>query len=242
VRLFPSSTSVRVLITGAVICAGSLPSVAQYIEPVEGLPIEPRFVSLGASWWNFAPLGSNVLPDSSAIRFNRVAPTLAYHDGQLDIAASYTTYAEGGESHPAIYFGGKFGQEIPLSGPRSAALTLPISALVEFTKVEANGLSRQTFNVGDIGLGAGLKYRSVSRTMQFWVEGGGVAALAFDAYSLGNGFCGAAYAEAALLIGDVGPFKGIALIYRFRWQSWSMSDHEFNYSSLVHGPELGVVF
>jgi hypothetical protein len=233
---------IRLLASVALVCAGPRLAYAQYIEPVEGLPMESRFVSLGASWWDFAPLGSNVLPDSSAIRFRRVAPKVAYHDGQLDIAAAYTTYTEGGESHPAIYFGGKFGQEIPLSGHRSSALSLPLSALVEFTKVEASGPSRQTFNVGDIGLGAGLRYRSVSRTMQFWVEGGGIAALAFDAYTLGNGFCGAAYAEAALLIGDVGPFKGIAFIYRFRWQSWSMSDHEFNYRSLVHGPELGVVF
>jgi hypothetical protein len=215
---------------------------AQYIEPEEGLPPSPRFVSAGAAWWSFSPLESNSAPDSSRIGFDRAGPVLSYRDGQLDLVVAYTRYEHGTESSPAIYFGGRFGQEIVLAGRPAAAFTIPVSLLLEFTKVEASGPSRQTFNVGAVGLGGGLKYRLSSRTLQLWVEGGGSAAFAFDSYSMRNGFCGGAYAEAAVLFGNVGPFTGIALSYRLRLMSWSMSDQTQNYRALVHGPTVGVVF
>jgi hypothetical protein len=232
----------RLLSVCALVCAAAFTASAQYIEPEEGLPLAPRFASVGAMWWTFGPLGSNPLPDSSAISFNRVAPLVSYRDGSLDLAFAYTTYTDGSGSHPALFFGGKYVQDIVLSGRRSTPLTLPLSVLVQFTKVQAGGPSRQTFNIGIAGLGAGLKYRTLSRQMQLWVEAGGIAAFAFDAYSMRNGFCGGAYGEAAALFGNVGPFAGIALTYRFQWQSWSMSSHEFNYRSFVHGPSLGVIF
>jgi hypothetical protein len=234
--------AIRLVVATALVSAVTGSARAQYIVPEEGLPPSPRFLAAGPVWWSFSPLGSNTLPDSSAIRFDRVAPLLSYRDGLLEIMVAYTRYQHGTESSPAIYFGGKVGQEIGLSATRTSALTFPISLLAEFTKVEASGPSRQTFNVGAVGLGGGLKYRLSSRTMQFWIEGGGTAAFAFDAYSMSSGFCGGAYGEAAILFGNVGPFEGIALTYRFRLLSWSMTDHAQNYRAVVHGPTVGVVF
>lgn len=217
-------------------------TAAQYIEADDSLPVEPRFLSAGALWWKFDPKQSNPGVDSTTVRMDRVAPMISYRDGLLDLVVAYTTYSDMSGSHPAIFFGARLAQEVWLSRAPSGGLSLPVSILGDFTKVEGSGLQRETFNVGTIGLGAGLKYRWTGRSTQVWVEGGAAASFAFEAFSLRNGFSSVVFGEAALLLRRVGPFAGVAILYRVRLQNWSMSNSEFNYRSLVHGPSIGLLF
>jgi len=37
-------------------------------------------------------------------------------------------------------------------------------------------------------------------------------------------------------------FKGLTFGYRFRYQSWSISDPRLDYTSTFHGPYIGAMF
>jgi hypothetical protein len=74
---------------------------------------------------------------------------------------------------------------------------------------------------------------------------GAVAHLAINAVEQLNartGFSGAVVADAAALVRGLGLGEGLVLGYRFRLQTWSLSDPRFNYRALAHGPYLGVAF
>jgi hypothetical protein len=217
-------------------------SEAQYVESDDAMPEAPRFLSAGAFWWAFDPRQSNPEGDSIGIRMNQVAPALSYRDGSFDLLFAYTTYSADGGSHPAILFGARLGQDLVLSRSPSGGLAVPVSILGDYTTVEGSGPERETFNVGTVGIGAGLKYRWSGRSVQAWVEGGAVASFAFEAYSLRNGFSSLVFGEAAVLLRKVGPFGGLAIVYRLRLQNWSMSESQFNYRSFMHGPSIGLLF
>jgi hypothetical protein len=63
-----------------------------------------------------------------------------------------------------------------------------------------------------------------------------------EGFSVGTGFSAATMGDAVLQIRDVGILEGIAVGYRFRLQTWAMSEARFNYRSLSHGPYLGILF
>ena len=215
---------------------------AQYIEPEQGLPQDPRALSLGVLLWDFAPRSSNPLADSSALRFSRGAFAAAYSDGFLDVVFAYATYGDATGNHPAIFVGARVSQALPLTARQPSMLSVLISLQGDYTKVDAGGPSRSTFNAGTLGLGGALRYQTGSRSFQFWVEAGGAAAFAFEAYSTGTGFSPIGLAGAGVQIASAGPFAGITFAYRFRYQSWSMSNDEYDYRSVTHGPSVGILF
>ena len=230
------------LILAASVCCGTGSLRAQYSEPEEGLPRDFRSVSAGVLLWDFAPSSSNPLADSSSLRFSRGAFAAAYSDGFIDLLIAGTTYGDDAGNHAAIFVGARISQEFPLAGQVPTLLSAAISLQGDFTKVEAGGPSRNSFNAGTIGLGGALRYRTGSRSFQFWVEAGGAAALAFDAYSTGSGFSPIGFAGAGFHVATSGPFSGLTFAYRFRYQSWSMSNAEDDYRSVCHGPSVGILF
>jgi hypothetical protein len=215
---------------------------AQYIEPEEGLPRDPRGVSAGVLLWDFAPRSSNPLADSSALAFLRGAFAAAYSDGFLDLLFAYASYSDNAGSHPAIFVGARVSQSLALAGQPRSTLSLAISLQGDYTKVDAGGPSRSTFNAGTIGLGVALRYQTGTRSFQFWVEAGGAAAFAFEAYSTGTGFSPIGLAGAGIQIASGGPFAGLTFAYRFRYQAWSMSNAAYDYRSVSHGPSVGILF
>jgi hypothetical protein len=216
---------------------------AQYYDPrEEAPPAEARFVYGGAMWREFSPLPANSLPDSAAIRFTRVMPLVGFRAGLVDMYFGYTTYMNGGQSRSAIVFGGTVGGEYVALGGRPGALLVQLMLAADFTKVESGGPQREDFNVASVGLGMGLEYRYRARTMLFWVRAGVIAQYATEGFSTGSGFSPAVAAESMLCLRGIGPFDGIALGYRFRLQTWSMSNAALDYRSVFHGPTLGVMF
>jgi hypothetical protein len=231
----------RLILAASVLC-GTASLRAQYIEPEEGLPREFRSVSAGVLLWDFAPRSSNPLADSSSLRFSRGAFAAAYSDGFMDLLFAYGTYGDNAGNHAAIFVGARISQAFPLAGQSPSLLSAAISLLGDYTKIDAGGPSQNSFNAGTIGLGGALRYRTGSRSFQFWVEAGGAASLAFEAYSTGTGFSPIGFAEAGFHIATGGPFAGLTFAYRFRYQSWSMSNAEFDYRSVFHGPSVGILF
>jgi len=216
---------------------------AQYYDPREdGPPAEARFLYGGAMWRDFSPGTANPLPDSAAIRFTRVMPVVGFRTGLVDILFGYTTYENGGQSRSAVFFGTTVATEFVASGTRPGALLVQLMLAADFTKVESGGAQRSDFNVASVGLGGGLEYRYRSRSVQFWARAGVIAQYAIEGYSTGSGFSPVVTAESVVCLRDIGLFEGIVLGYRFRLQTWSMSNATLDYRSIFHGPTLGVMF
>jgi hypothetical protein len=66
--------------------------------------------------------------------------------------------------------------------------------------------------------------------------------IAFQGLAAGTGSSLATVGEAGLLLPRVPIGEGLALSYRVRLQTWSLSDNRFNYRSLYHGPSIGILF
>jgi len=235
----------RIFASAAVmICACFLIGTAraQYFERPEYEPSEARYLYAGFMQRDFVPLGSNPVSDSLAIRFKRIMPHIGFHQGMVDVVFGYTTYSLRGVSRSTIFFGTTVATEVPISFSRPHALLLPVMISADFTKAEAVGTERDNFNIGSVGLGAGLKYRFMAGGLEFSVQAAEVASFSFEGLSTQTGFSASTLADAVLHLKDVRIFEGIVLAYRFRLQTWSMSDSRFNYRSISHGPSIGVMF
>jgi hypothetical protein len=215
---------------------------AQYIEGREYAPSEARYATLGFVDRDFTPLGSNSLPDSLAIRFKRIMPMLSFRQGAAELFLGYTTYTLSGSSKSTVVFGGRFGTEVPIVGRRSSMLLFPLQLAADFTKAEGIGPSRENFNVASVGIGAGLKYRYFNSTTEFSIGFEELAQYSSEGFGVGTGFSAASLADATLQLRGIGVLDGIAVGYRFRLQTWSMSESKFNYRSVSHGPYVGIMF
>ena len=214
---------------------------AQYIERLETEPREARYISAGVMMRDFAPLPSNALPDSLRIRYKALMPMIGFRQGPVEFLFGYTSYDHLGGSRTSIFFGTTISSELPLTGRGPGGLTLPVLLAADYTKSETGGPQKRDFNIGSVGVGMGLKYRHMSRTIDFQLHGEAIAHLSFEGYSGRTGFSAAAIGEAAFMLKNVLVLDGIVLGYRFRYQRWAMGDDEFNYRAITHGPFLGVM-
>ncbi len=214
---------------------------SQYLEPTSYEPSDARFVSAGIFARDFLPVSSNPL-DGSAISYHRIMPVIGLRQGPIDATFGYTRYSLDGQTLAAIMFAAAFTAELRLTGTRESALVLLMSLQADYTKSESSGPERASFNIGSIGVGGGLRYRWLGRSFETSVSVSGAAQYSFEGYAVGTGFSPLLLAEAGVVVPQAFSFGGIALGYRLRLQTWSMSDERFNYRSVSHGPYVGLVF
>jgi hypothetical protein len=220
----------------------SFPATAQYDEQRGYEPAEVRYIAAGFVDRNFTPRSTNSLPDSLAIHYRRIMPMVSFREGAAEISFGYSTYDLAGGSKSTIYFGGRFGTEVPIAGRRPSVLLFPLMLAADFTKAEGIGTSKEDFNIASVGLGVGLKYRYFSGGTDLSVEVEEIAQYSSEGFGVGNGFSAATVGDATILLRGVGLFDGIALGYRFRLQTWAMNQGKFNYRSVSHGPYVGIMF
>jgi hypothetical protein len=214
----------------------------QYAERREYAPSEARYITLGFVDREFTPRDSNSFPDSLTIRHKCVMPMLSFRQGGAELFFGYTTYTLSGSSKSTIFFGGSFGTEVPIVGRRSSVLLFPLQLAADFTKAEGIGPSREDFNIASVGIGAGLKYRYFDSNADFSIGVEELAQYSSEGFGVGTGFSAASLGDATLLLRNVGIADGIVVGYRFRLQTWSMSESKFNYRSVSHGPYVGIMF
>jgi hypothetical protein len=220
-------------------CSGAR---AQYYEEREFKSRDTRFVYAGVLQRNFVPRGSNNAPDSSRIDYTRLMPMIGFRQGAVDIYVGYTKFDQHGKSNAAIVVGTVVATEFPVSGRgRTSALMMPLMFAADFTKAESGGPERDNFNIASLGLGAGLTYRLSLESVDFSLHAGELFQYATQGLSVGSGFSAATLADATVILRDIG-FEGLTLGYRFRLQTWAMSDTRFDYRSVAHGPYIGVLF
>jgi hypothetical protein len=219
------------------LAAASAPG--QYYDEEESLSPGDRFISAGAMWRTFEPRPSNTRPDSAVIRFEGLMPLVAFRQGFVDAYLGYSVPENG---VTAVVAGTTVSTDLPLVRSRASILSLPIILSADFTKVSSGGAGRDDFNVGSLGIGAGVAFRWRGSRTAFWVQGGEIIHLAFEGFAGKSGSSVATIAEAGVLFAGVGIGEGLALSYRFRMQSWTVGGGQSDYTSTYHGPSIGVIF
>lgn len=215
--------------------------LSQYYE--EKAPaIDARFVTAGVTTREFTPRSTNSLPDSIRIQYNRIMPMISFRQGGGELMFGYSTYTLSGSSKTTIFFGGKFGTEVPIAGRRPSMLVFPLVLVVDYTKAEGIGPSKEDFNIASVGIGIGLKYRYVTSSMEFSIDVEEVAQYSTEGIGIGSGFSASTLSDAVLVLRDFGVLEGTVVGYRFRLQTWAMSESKFNYRSVSHGPYVGILF
>jgi hypothetical protein len=81
----------------------------------------------------------------------------------------------------------------------------------------------------------------VADLVDWSVSTGVVAQYSFEGLSTGSGFSPAVLAEGVAYFPRVGVLDGLIAGYRFRWQSWSLREGQFDYRVISHGPFVGVM-
>ena len=222
--------------------AGMPALYGQYYEGREESTGGSRALTAGLLRFEFTPRPTNTLPDSATFRGAALMPMLAFRQGIVDLYLGYTRFEERGNTHSAVLFGMQVTRDLPLGGQGSDGLTLPLMVAADYTKVSSGALQRDDFNLASLGLGVGLAYRSGGPDMQFWIRGVELFHVAFQGLASGTGTSLATVAEAGLSLRRVPIGDGLVLGYRFRMQTWSLSDENFNYRGLYHGPSVGILF
>ncbi len=215
---------------------------AQYLERPAYEPLSARFVYAGAWATGMAPRSSNAAADSVAMRFSAWMPFIGLRQGPVDLYFGYTRYDRNGSSHPALVLGSTVATELLLAGRTESALLLPVLLSVDYTRAENGGAEADNFNVGSIGLGAGLRFRGGGERMDFSLGVTGCAHFSFEGFGAATGSSLAATGEGYIRWSDVPVAGGIVLGYRARVQTWSMSNDHLDYRLITHGPFLGVMF
>jgi hypothetical protein len=167
--------------------------------------------------------------------------TLGLRQGPVDLAIGYASFDQQGASRASIVVNLLYAFPVPITGPGPTSLTLPVMLGADYTKAEASGPERNTFNVASVGVGTGLEVRHRASGMEVSVRAGGLVHYSTEAYNYTGGFSAAAVGEAVFLFPRIGILDGLAVGYRLRYQMWSMSHEEFNYTTLAHGPFVGVM-
>ena len=220
-------------------CAAT--AAGQYEEPADAAPPEWRYLWGGAAFRTFEPRASNTAPADARISYDQVMGTLGFRQGPADLSIGYTSFTQAGESHESIIVNLLYSFPFPLTGQGPTALVLPVMVGADYTKAEAAGPEKNTFNVGSIGIGTGLEVRHRSPGMELSVSAGALAHYSTEAYNFTGGFSAAVVGEAVLLFPRIGILDGLAVGYRVRYQTWSMSNEFFNYETFAHGPFVGIM-
>ncbi len=234
----------RVIFLLFVVIVGSCTlASAQYYEGKDYSQLDDvRYISVGVVNREFTPRSTNPFPDSLAIRFNRIMPVISFRQGAGELMFGYSTYKLAGSSKSTIFFGGRFGTEVPIAGHRPSVLLFPLQLAAEYTKAEGVGPSKENFNIASVGIGMGLKYRYFTSSLDFSIGVEELAQYSTEGIGIGSGFSASTLGDAVILLKDLGVFEGTVIGYRFRLQTWAMSESKFNYRSVSHGPYLGIMF
>jgi hypothetical protein len=224
------------------VCCVAVPARAQYYESHEYRPADFRAITGGLTSLEFRPRASGPATDSTGIRFHTLMPILSFRQGLVEIQAGYSRFSQNDLTQPVVFVGMNVGTDVPLVGERSSALVLPVVFSANFTRADAPGPTRNSFNIASVGLGMGLKYRMVHQTLDAWISTVAIAHYATEGFSVNSGFSAAFVGDLVLFFPEIPVGDGLCVGYRFRYETWSMPGTDFDYRMLFHGPYLGIAF
>ncbi len=210
----------------------------------EGFPslIDFRSIGAGAAAQEFKPRGSNTLPDSSRISFKTPLFLLEYRQMGVRVAFGYSSFRFNNDTRSEISLSAESITDISFVRERDGGnFFLPLILSTSFVQAGGSTNSSKDFNIANIGLGTGLKFRRISEAFGVQLTGVGVLYYSTAGFSVESGSSTAVIAELQFLFREI-IGEGMTVGYRFETQVWSMTDKKLNYSRQFQGPFLGIFF
>lgn len=217
------------------------PLYAQYYEQ-SAASSSNRFIHVGYLQRTFEPRYSNTSPDSLIIEYRRIMPTIGFREGMVDVTFGYTRFSLRGQNKTSVSAAITVGNEFPLTFSPTHGVFLPLMISTDYTRSDNTGTDKENFNIGSLGIGAGLKYRFRQPRFEFSIHATEAVHWSFEGFNTGTGFSAATTGEVMFMFRNAILFDGITLGYRVRYQTWNMNSDFFDYKSLSHGAFLGVMF
>jgi len=200
--------------------------------------------ALGVSYnlQNFSPAASSALPDSFRIRFKTNLPFIEYREVSSRIAVGYQEYVLGGRTLSSFSVYLESANDFPITGrEHQNGIFIPVKLSANYVKAASPYPGQRNFDVGSIGVGAGLKYRYLSQKI-------GLQAAGMGAIHFSNVGFGIEYGSQTSLTGEIQLiipeffYNGMIIGYRYDFQQWNMNDTLLNYRRYYHGPFIGIFF
>jgi hypothetical protein len=214
----------------------------QFFE--ENYPSLSDFRSVGLSGvaQDFSPRSGNAQPDSAKIHFTAPLFAAEYRQMGLRVALGYSSYKFNSNARSEISFSAESITDVALVRDRDGGnFFLPVILSTSFIQAGGSTNSSKDFNVANVGLGTGLKFKRISESFGVQITGVGVLYYSTAGFSIESGSSTAVIAELQFLIREV-IGEGMTVGYRFETQAWSMTDKKLNYSRQFQGPFLGIFF
>jgi len=202
------------------------------------------FRSLGVSGalQSFEPRSGNSLADSAKIRFKTPLWMAEYRQSGLRIAIGFSSYKFDNDSRSEFTLAAETVTDLPLlTGSSGANFFLPVVFSTNFVQATGATNSTKDFNLADIGVGAGLKFKQASRDFEIQLTGFGVLYYSTEGFSIESGSSTAVVGEVQVLLREI-IGEGMIAGYRIESENWSISGGAMNYSRLFHGPFIGIFF
>ena len=201
-----------------------------------------RSLGIGACAQSFRPLPGNPEADSGKIRIRTPLWLAEFRQMGLRIALGFSSYTFDNTSRSELTIGAESITDISLAGnPERSNFFLPIIFSTNYVQATGATNSTKDFNIADLGVGTGLKFKQVGESYAIQMTGVGIIYYSSAGFSLQSGSSTAAIAELQVLFrGVVG--EGMTAGYRYEFQRWTMSDATLNYVRQIHGPFVGIFF
>lgn len=201
-----------------------------------------RSVGLSGAAQDFSPRSGNAQPDSAKIHFTSPLFAAEYRQLGLRVALGYSSYKFNNNARSEISFSAESVTDVAFVRDREGGnFFLPIILSTSFIEAEGSTNSSKDFNVANVGLGTGLKFKRISENFGVQITGLGVLYYSTAGFSIESGSSTAVIAELQFLFREV-IGEGMTVGYRFEEQAWSMTDKKLNYSRQFQGPFLGIFF
>ena len=201
-----------------------------------------RSVGLSGVTQDFSPRSGNAQPDSAKIHFTAPLFAAEYRQMGLRVALGYSSYKFNSNARSEISFSAESITDVALVRDRDGGnFFLPVILSTSFIQAGGSTNSSKDFNVANVGLGTGLKFKRISESFGVQITGVGVLYYSTAGFSIESGSSTAVIAELQFLIREV-IGEGMTVGYRFETQAWSMTDKKLNYSRQFQGPFLGIFF
>lgn len=205
-----------------------------------------EYRAIGGSYnkQDFSSASSNTLADSSQIKFSTQLPFIEYRQNNARISVGFQTYQDQqGKKRESFSAYAESHNDFPLSVKRQtgSSFYIPLIVSANYVRAESGDSSVKNFDVGSLGLGTGIKFKYLDRSIGVQIYAGGAFHFASEGFSTEYGSQTSFFAEAQCVVPQI-LLEGILFGYRFESQQWNMSSTTLDYRRKYHGVFVGIMF
>jgi hypothetical protein len=205
---------------------------------------EYRSIGFGYHFQNFRASNSNPLSDTAKLAFSTAMPVIEYRQLNGRLAVGYQQYKDRlGTEREAFSVYGETHTDLALDGSAKIkpSVFIPIVVSANYMRAESAVRTVKSFDIGSLGIGAGLKYRYFERSFGIQASVVGSLYYASEGFSVEYGSQTSLVGEVQTVFSDI-LFEGIVVGYRYEAQRWNMSSSVLDYQRWYHGGFIGLLF